>query len=142
MVKDYADKEAERLLPAYEKMYQESLDVPDQETLLKQFDIYNARKNPTDVFGQVKKGVRRFMGSHDEETLKWNGTKQSDLLRGTPVGDEFYEWVEAVEEYEKQKGQRSGEHDGLLASIKAGMADGTIQGKMFPNSFGIIWPNI
>ena len=34
----HAKSEAERLLPSYQKMYDESLDVPDLETSLSQFD--------------------------------------------------------------------------------------------------------
>ena len=126
----HAKSEAERLLPSYQKMYDESLDVPDLETSLSQFDKYNAMQNPTDVFSMIKKGSKRILGIEDEETINWQNTQQRDVLRNTPLGNEFYQYQEAVKNYEKQIGADPFGMDSLLVKLNRGIQDGSIKGKI------------
>ena len=59
-INGHAKSEANRLKDYYQRMYDEGLDLPDGKTLLDQFDKWNSRENPTDIFGQIRKVLEEY----------------------------------------------------------------------------------
>ena len=76
-------EQAEKLKDYYQNLYNESMDVPDMETILSQFDKWNSRENPKDVFGRITKSVRGLLGMETEETINFKNLEAHENLRLT-----------------------------------------------------------
>lgn len=139
-------EQAEKLKDYYQNLYNESMDVPDMETILSQFDKWNSRENPKDVFGKITKGVRGLLGMETEETINFKNLEAHENLRltlGESTAKELIDLKNAVDAYDIAATDEGSRYniDGLIEKIRANMgkppSEGGILGKVIPETFQI-----
>ena len=139
-------EQAEKLKDYYQNLYNESMDVPDMETILSQFDKWNSRENPKDVFGRITKGVRGLLGMETEETINFKNLEAHENLRltlGESTAKELIDLRNAVDAYDIAATDEGSRYniDGLIEKIRANMgkppSEGGIQGKPIEGTFQI-----
>ena len=142
-INNAANTEAARLKDYYQNMYDEGLDLPDNETILSDFDKWNSRENPTDPFGRIFKGVKRVFGRETEETITFNRDKASESLRislGEDTTLQLTELKNAVDAFDAkatESGSRYGIDDLIIEARKA-IKNGEITGRIVEGSTEIV----
>lgn len=138
--------QAEKLKDYYQNLYNESMDVPDMETILSQFDKWNSRENPKDVFGRITKGIRGLLGTETEETINFKNLEAHENLRltlGEATAKELIDLKNAVNAYDIAATDQGSRYniDGLIEKIRANMgkppSEGGIQGRPIEGTFQI-----
>ena len=118
------------------------MDVPDMQTILSQFDKWNSRENPKNVFGAITKGVKRFIGMETPETLDYKNLEAHENLRislGENLSREMIELKNAVTKFDEQatiSGSRF-DIDGLIANVKTKIENGEITGQILADSMEV-----
>ena len=142
LILDQSRQEADRLKDYYQNLYNESMDVPDMQTILSQFDKWNSRENPKNVFGAITKGVKRFIGMETPETLDYKNLEAHENLRislGENLSREMIELKNAVTKFDEQatiSGSRF-DIDGLIANVKTKIENGEITGQILADSMEV-----
>ena len=138
--------QANKLKGYYQTLYNESMDVPDMDTILTQFDKWNSRENPKDVFGKITKGVRNILGMETEETINFKNLEAHENLRltlGEGTSKELIDLKNAVTAYDTAATDQGSRFniDGLIEKIRANIgkppSEGGIQGKPIEGTFEI-----
>ncbi len=138
--------QAEKLKGYYQTLYNESMDVPDMETILSQFDKWNSRENPKNVFGRIGKGIQKLLGSETEETIDFKNLEAHENLRltlGEGTSKELIDLKNAVSAYDTAATDQGSRFniDGLIEGIRAKIgkppSEGGIQGKPIESTFQI-----
>ena len=116
------------------------------ETILSEFDKWNSRENPKDVFGRITKGIRGLLGTETEETINFKNLEAHENLRltlGEATAKELIDLKNAVSAYDKAATDQGSRYniDGLIEKIRANMgkppSEGGILGKPIPETFQI-----
>ena len=92
-------KKAEAMLPTFNKMQQESADVPSYEEFINQYEKYADRVAPRTLAGAAGKFVKNLFGKETEETIAYKNEKAKDVLYDTPVLKEVTELKKAVQDW-------------------------------------------
>ena len=130
--------QADKLKDYYQNLYNESMEVPDMETILSEFDKWNSRENPKDVFGRISKSVRGLLGTETEETINFKNLEAHENLRltlGEATAKELIDLKNAVSAYDAAATDQGSRYniDGLIEKIRANVgkppSEGGIGGK-------------
>lgn len=138
-IQEQAKSEATRLKDYYQNLYDESMDVPDMNTILSEFDKWNSRENPKNPFGRIFKGVKRLIGMETEETIDYKNLEAHENLRitlGDATSKELIELSNAVSAYDTAATSSGSRYDidGLIRTVKSKIESGEISGRIIENS--------
>lgn len=138
-IQEQAKSEATRLKDYYQNLYDESMDVPDMNTILSEFDKWNSRENPKNPFGRIFKGVQRLIGMETEETIDYKNLEAHENLRitlGDATSKELIELSNAVSAYDTAATSSGSRYDidGLIRTVKGKIASGEISGRIIEGS--------
>jgi len=95
-------KKAEAMLPIFNKMQQESGDVPSYKEFINQYEKYANRVAPRTLAGAAGKFVKNLFNKETEETIAYKNEKAKDVLYDTPVLKEVNELKQAVKDWNAQ----------------------------------------
>ena len=139
LVQEQSKVQADELRSYYQNLYNESLDVPDMQTILDEFDKWNSRENPTNVFGRITKGLGRFFGRETEETLNFKNLEASENLRislGENTSQEMIQFRQAVADFDAASTSEGSRFNinGLIDQVKKKIESGELRGRMIEDS--------
>ena len=138
-IQEQSKSEAARLKDYYQNLYDESMDVPDMDTILSQFDKWNSRENPKNPFGKIFQGVKRLIGIETPETIDYKNLEAHENLRitlGDATSKELIELSNAVSAYDTAATSSGSRYDidGLIRTVQSKIESGEISGRIIEGS--------
>ena len=139
-INEHAAKEAKRLAPDYQAAYNETLDIPDVETIQNNYSTWANRQAPKNPFVRIGKDIANFLGINTPETLDYENLKSHENLvtaLGQNIGGNLGEVDKAMQLVESNARAGDGSrfaYDGLIIGLKEGIENGTFKGAIVPNS--------
>ena len=94
-----ANKKAKSMIPVFDKMQQESIDVPSFEEFQEQYSKYANQVTPRTIGGAATKFVKNLFAKETDETLAYKNEKAKDILYGTSLFKESKELRDAIQEW-------------------------------------------
>ena len=98
-LREEAAKKAKSMVPVFDKMQQESLDVPSFEEFQEQYTKYANQITPRTLSGAVGNFVKNLFAKETDETLAYKNEKAKDVLYGTTLFKESNELRGALQEW-------------------------------------------
>ena len=98
-LREEARKKAKSMIPVFDKMQQESLDVPSFEEFQEQYTKYANQITPRTIGGAVGNFVKNLFAKETDETLAYKNEKAKDVLYGTSLFKESNELRGALQEW-------------------------------------------
>lgn len=98
-LREEARKKAKSMIPVFDKMQQESLDVPTFEEFQAQYTKYANQLTPRSIGGAAIKYVKNLFAKETDETLAYKNEKAKDVLYGTSLFKESKELKGALQEW-------------------------------------------
>jgi len=98
-LREEAAKKAKSMVPVFDKMQQESLDVPSFEEFQEQYTKYANQITPRTLGGAVGNFVKNLFAKETDETLAYKNEKAKDVLYGTTLFKESNELRGALQEW-------------------------------------------
>ena len=98
-LREEAGKKAKSMIPVFDKMQQESLDVPTFEEFQAQYTKYSNQVTPRSLGGAAVKYVKNLFDKETYETLAYKNEKAKDVLYGTSLFKESKELKGAIQEW-------------------------------------------
>lgn len=98
-LREEARKKAKSMIPIFDKMQQESLDVPSFEEFQEQYTKYANQITPRTIGGAVGNFVKNLFAKETDETLAYKNEKAKDVLYGTSLFKESNELRGALQEW-------------------------------------------
>ena len=98
-LREEARKKAKSMIPVFDKMQQESLDVPSFEEFQEQYTKYANQITPRTIGGAVGNFVKNLFSKETDETLAYKNEKAKDVLYGTSLFKESNELRGALQEW-------------------------------------------
>lgn len=101
-LREESRKKAETMLPTFNKMQQEAVDVPSYEEFINQYEKYANRVAPRTLAGAAGKFVKNLFNKETEETIAYKNEKAKNVLYDTPLLKEVNELKQAVQDWNAQ----------------------------------------
>lgn len=98
-LREEANKKAKAMIPVFDKMQQESIDVPTFEEFQAQYTKYANQLTPRSIGGAAVKYVKNLFAKETDETLAYKNEKAKDVLYGTSLFKESKELKGALQEW-------------------------------------------
>jgi len=98
-LREEANKKAKAMIPVFDKMQQESVDVPTFEEFQAQYTKYSNQVTPRSIGGAAVKYVKNLFAKETDETLAYKNEKAKDVLYGTSLFKESKELKGALQEW-------------------------------------------
>jgi hypothetical protein len=98
-LREEANKKAKSMIPVFDKMQQESIDVPSFEEFQEQYSKYANQVTPRTIGGAATKFVKNLFSKETDETLAYKNEKAKDILYGTSLFKESKELRDAIQEW-------------------------------------------
>jgi len=98
-LREEANKKAKSMIPVFDKMQQESVDVPTFEEFQAQYTKYANQLTPRSIGGAAVKYVKNLFAKETDETLAYKNEKAKDVLYGTSLFKESKELKGALQEW-------------------------------------------
>jgi len=98
-LREEAAKKAKSMIPVFDKMQQESVDVPTFEEFQAQYTKYANQLTPRSIGGAAFKYVKNLFAKETDETLAYKNEKAKDVLYGTSLFKESKELKGALQEW-------------------------------------------
>jgi len=98
-LREEAAKKAKSMIPVFDKMQQESVDVPTFEEFQAQYTKYANQLTPRSIGGAAVKYVKNLFAKETDETLAYKNEKAKDVLYGTTLFKESNELRGALQEW-------------------------------------------
>lgn len=98
-LREEANKKAKSMIPVFDKMQQESVDVPTFEEFQAQYTKYSNQITPRSLGGAAVKYVKNLFAKETDETLAYKNEKAKDVLYGTSLFKESKELKGALQEW-------------------------------------------
>ena len=98
-LREEANKKAKAMIPVFDKMQQESIDVPTFEEFQKQYTKYANQMTPRTLGGVAGNFVKNLFNKETDETLAYKNEKAKDVLYGTSLFKESKELKGALQEW-------------------------------------------
>jgi len=98
-LREEANKKAKSMIPVFDKMQQESVDVPTFEEFQAQYTKYANQLTPRSIGGAAFKYVKNLFAKETDETLAYKNEKAKDVLYGTSLFKESKELKGALQEW-------------------------------------------
>jgi len=98
-LREEANKKAKSMIPVFDKMQQESIDVPSFEEFQEQYSKYANQVTPRTIGGAATKFVKNLFSKETDETLAYKNEKAKDILYRTSLFKESKELRDAIQEW-------------------------------------------
>tara|TARA_R110001592_G_scaffold147695_1_gene372204 strand:+ start:4713 stop:6479 length:1767 start_codon:yes stop_codon:yes gene_type:complete len=98
-LREEANKKAKSMIPMFDKMQQEAVDVPSFEEFQEQYAKYSGQITPRSLGGAAVKYVKNLFAKETDETLAYKNEKAKDVLYGTSLFKESKELKGALQEW-------------------------------------------